>query len=172
MNEPENTAMAAGTAPQITYTNPTMERRVEGWPFGRRERATALFSIEQHPTRGERAVRVIVDPLTGRQFAPKKLTYAHKVRIVDGSNGRTYIAELTRSGFVSIMCGDMKYQHETIHEGNPRFGEVRALFEGPQSRTVDARFVDVIKKHGFPKDPGKGGCGPQGWTHVEGGTNE
>jgi hypothetical protein len=142
MNEPENTAMAAGTAPRITYTNPTMERRVEGWPFGRRERATALFSIEQHPTRGERAVRVIVDPLTGRQFAPKKLTYAARVRIVDGSNGRTYIAELTRSGFVSIMCGDMKYQHETIHEGNPRFGEVRALFE------------------------------PQGWTHVGGGSNE
>jgi hypothetical protein len=37
----------------------------------------------------------------------------------------------------------MKYQHETIHEGNPRFGEVRALFEGPQ-----------------------------GWTHVGGGANE
>jgi hypothetical protein len=134
--------MAAGTAPRITYTNPTMERRVDGWPLGRKQRALAVFTIEQHPTRGERAVRVLITP-EGRAFAPKKLTYAHKVRIVDGSNGRTYIAELTRSGFVSIMRGDMKYQHETIHEDNPRFGEVRALFEGPQ-----------------------------GWTHVEGGTNE
>jgi hypothetical protein len=88
-----------------------------------------VFTIEQHPTRGERAVRVLVTT-EGRAFKPKKLTYAAKVRIVDGSDGRTYIAELTRSGFVSIMQGDMKYQAETIHEDNARFSEVRALFEG------------------------------------------
>jgi hypothetical protein len=130
MIEQQNTATAAGEqAPRITYTAPAMERKIEGWPLGRFERATALFTIEQHPTRGERAVRVLVTA-EGKRFNPKKLTYAAKVRIVEGSDGRTYIAELTRSGFVSIMRGDMKYEAEAIHEDNPHFGEVRALFEG------------------------------------------
>jgi hypothetical protein len=130
MNTQQSTATAAGEqAPRITYTAPAMARRIEGWPLGRTQRALAVFTIEQHPTRGERAVRVLVTA-EGRTFAPKKLTYAEKVRIVNGSDGRTYIAELTRSGFVSIMRGDMKYQAETIHEDNPHFGEVRALFEG------------------------------------------
>jgi hypothetical protein len=129
MIEQQSKATAAGEqAPRITYTAPAMERKIEGWPLGRFERATALFTIEQHPTRGERAVRVLV--AEGKRFNPKKLTYAAKVRIVDGSDGRTYIAELTRSGFVSIMKGDMKYQAETIFEDSPHFGEVRALFEG------------------------------------------
>jgi hypothetical protein len=116
-------------APQVrTYTAPAMERRVQGWPFGRFKRCEAVFKIEQHPTRGERAVRVITDE-EGRSYAPKKLTYAARVRIVEGSDGRTYIAELTRSGFVSIMQGDMKYQAESIFAESPRFAEVRALFE-------------------------------------------
>lgn len=57
----------------------------------------------------------------------KKLTYAQKARIVDGSDGRTYIAELSY-GFVGIMCGDMKYQKEYIHKGDPRFESAMALF--------------------------------------------
>ncbi len=131
MNEQTNIATAADalSVPRITYTAPAIRRTVEGWPFGRKERATAVFTVETHPKRGQRAVRVITDA-AGRSYAPKALTYAAAVRIVNGSNGRTYIAELTRSGFVSIMCGDMKYQHETIHEDSERYGEVRALFEG------------------------------------------
>lgn len=81
---------------------------------------TAVFSIEQTP-RGERAVRVT----TG---APKKLTFARKMRIVDGDDGRTYIAALSDYGFVTIMRGDMKFQEEVFHENNPRFSEVRTLF--------------------------------------------
>src|SRR5207249_12004229 len=104
----------------------------EGWPLGRTLRALAVFTIEQHPTRGERAVRVLITA-EGRAFKPKKLTYAEKVRIVEGSDGRTYIAELTSSGFVSIMRGDMKLQEESIFPDNPRFGSVRALFEGGAS---------------------------------------
>jgi hypothetical protein len=34
----------------------------------------------------------------------------------------------------------------------------------PETREVDARFVDVIKKHGFPKDPKAGECGPSEGT--------
>jgi hypothetical protein len=94
---------------------------------------TANFWIEQDPKRGERGVR----ETTG---APKKLTYARKARIVDGDDGLTYIAELTAFGHISIMKGDMKFQHETLFERDPGYSAALAL------------FVDVCGKDGRPRD--------------------
>lgn len=105
----------------MTYSNPRTQATIDNWPSGSRK-VTAQFSIEQHPTRGERGVRVT----TGK---PKTLTYARKVRIVDGDDGRIYLAELTHYGqMISIMRGTMDYQHEIIHESDPRHAEVLALF--------------------------------------------
>ena len=102
-----------------TYSNPRMNAVIENWPNGA-NRVTAVFFIEQ-TKRGERAVRVT----TG---APKKLTYAVKSRIVDGDDGRTYIAELTAYGHITIMRGDMKFNEESIFERDSRYAEMRALF--------------------------------------------
>ena len=102
------------------YSNPRMSATIENWPSGSK-RVTANFEIERHPKRGERAVRIT----TG---APKVLTYTRKARIVDGDDGRTYIAELSSYGFVNIMRGDMRYSEETIHPGNDRFAMAFALF--------------------------------------------
>jgi hypothetical protein len=96
-----------------------MHAAIPDWPSGSK-RVTALFAIEQTP-RGERAVRTT----TGN---PKKLTFARMARIVDGSDGRTYIAELTTFGFVSIMRGDMKIQHEAIFQRDPRYAAALELF--------------------------------------------
>jgi hypothetical protein len=104
----------------IEYTNPRMSATIENWPSGSK-RVTAVFEIEQHPKRGERATRTT----TG---ATKKLTFARKVRIVDGSDGKTYIAELTMYGHISIMRSDMKFSHESIHPEDPRYPDARALF--------------------------------------------
>lgn len=104
----------------IRYTNPRMQAVIENWPSGSK-RVTAKFEIEQSK-RGERAVRIT----TG---APKKLTYAVRARIVDGSDGRTYIAEMTVYGFVNIMRADMKTQHESIFTDDPRYCDVLALFK-------------------------------------------
>jgi len=105
-----------------------MEATIENWPYGRL-RTTAKFYIEQVGNK-ERAVRITVDPKTGRDTTPKKLTYASKARIVDGDDGRTYIAEWSEGyGFVSIMNGDMKYQHATIFERDDRFAELMKLFD-------------------------------------------
>ena len=103
-----------------TYSNPRMNAVIENWPHGS-NRVTATFAIEAAPKKGERAVRTT----TG---APKKLTFAKKARIVDGDDGRTYIAELSMYGSVSIMKGDMKFQHEHIPVGDPRHAEAVALF--------------------------------------------
>ena len=101
------------------YSNPRMTATIENWPGGTK-RVTARFQIEQ-TSRGERAVRIT-------DGAPKKLTFAKLARIVDGDDGRTYIAEYSIYGHVSIMRGDMKFQHEVIHSDNPRFAEVLELF--------------------------------------------
>src|ERR1700735_3568275 len=101
------------------YSNPRMTATIENWPSGHK-RVTARFQIEQ-TSRGERAVRIT-------DGAPKKLTFAKLARIVDGDDGRTYIAEYSIYGHISIMRGDMKFQHEVIHSSNERYVEVLELF--------------------------------------------
>jgi hypothetical protein len=103
----------------MTYSNPRVEAVIPDWPSGSK-RVTARFSIERGP-KGERAVRVT-------DGAPKKLTFSRFVRIVDGSDGRTYIAEFTSYGFISIMRGDMKLQHETVFDRDPRYPQIKELF--------------------------------------------
>ena len=102
------------------YSNPRTYEAVANWPSGNKT-VTARFEIERHPQRGERAVRTT----TG---APVKLTYARKMRIVDGDDGKTYIIALTDYGHITVKSGVMKYDHETLFERDPRYAEVRALF--------------------------------------------
>jgi hypothetical protein len=102
------------------YSNPRQHAVIENWPHGSK-RVTATFSIESDAKRGERAVRAT----TG---AAKKLTFAKLMRIVDGDDGRTYIAALSQYGHITIMRGDMKYQHESVFNSDPRYAELHALF--------------------------------------------
>ncbi len=103
------------------YNNPRMEATIDNWPSGAK-RVTAVFSVETHPTRGQRAKRTT----TG---APKVLTFAHQMRIVDGDDGRTYIAALTGYGHITIFNGDMKFRHESVFEREPRYPAMRELFK-------------------------------------------
>src|ERR1035441_8551481 len=104
----------------MNYSNPRMTATIPDWPSGSK-RVTARFEIEQHPKRGERAGRTT----TGE---PKKLTYAVRARIVDGDDGRTYIAEYSIYGHINIMRGDMKFSQETIHPTDPRYPMALELF--------------------------------------------
>ena len=114
----------------LTYSNPRLEALFDDWPFGRTARATAHFVIEADPARGERAARRTLDPRTGKWCAWKRLTYARKARIDDGSDGRTYIAELSGYGFVTFMRSDMRFAHETVCRGDDFYAAAVALFEG------------------------------------------
>lgn len=102
------------------YSNPRMRAEIDDWPSGSR-RVVAKFHVEVTVNKGERAVRVT----TG---APVKVTFARRMRIVDGDDGRTYIARDHGHGMVSILRGDMKYAHETAHNPSPRYAELMALF--------------------------------------------
>ena len=112
----------------ITYSNPRKQAEFTDWPSGKL-RTRCVFTVEAKPGKGERAVRVTTDPKTGRESAPKALTYARRVRIVDGSDGKTYIAELTLYGFVSIMQSNMQFQQESINVDDLRYAAVHALFD-------------------------------------------
>ena len=106
------------------YSNPRVHAEIPDWPSGAR-RVKAVFYVEQTP-KGERAVRIT----TG---APVKLTFARRMRIVDGDDGRTYIVRDHGHGMVSVFRGDMKYEHETAHfhgggATNTRYLELMGLF--------------------------------------------
>ena len=102
------------------YSNPRMNTIIENWPSGSK-RVTATFNIESRPGKGERATRTT----TG---ATKVLTYAQKARIVDGDDGCTYIAELSRYGNITIMQGDMKFSKESFFSGHKHYEEMIKLF--------------------------------------------
>jgi hypothetical protein len=104
---------------KMKYSNPRMSAIIENWPSGK-NRVTAIFEIEQNK-KGERATR----KTTG---AIKKLTYAVKTRIVDGDDGRTYIAELSMYGNIVIMNGDMKYMKESFNSKDEKYQELLTMF--------------------------------------------
>lgn len=105
------------------YSNPRMFAVIENWPSGAR-RVTARFHIEVSNTidKRERAVRVT----TGQ---PVKLTYSRRQRIVDGDDGRTYIAKDHGAGMIIVTHGDMKFQKEIAHFPSERHAELMKLFE-------------------------------------------
>jgi hypothetical protein len=115
----------------ITYSNPRLEAVIDGWPIGSK-RTTATFRVETHPTRGQRGTRFTIDPRTGKPSATKVLTYAQRVRIVDGDDGRTYLLEDNTSyGFITVMRSNMQHQEEVIHARDSRFAGLLALFGDP-----------------------------------------
>lgn len=108
-----------------TYSNPRTSFQTDNWPYGRK-RVTAIFTLEQ-TKRGERVSRVTQNPKGGWN-KPKKLTYAYKQRIVDGNDGKTYIAVMSQYGTISIMQSDMKLQKESIPTNSDSYAAMLNLF--------------------------------------------
>lgn len=112
----------------LTYSNPRRQLTVQDWPSGK-QKTEARFRIEVANNGRERACRITVNPKTGRDNAEKKLTYAMRMRFVDGSDGRLYvIKDNTDYGHITVMKGTFDYNEETIHKTDPRFAEIFALF--------------------------------------------
>ena len=108
----------------MEYSNPRKEAVIEDWPYGNK-RVTCTFSVEENKGK-ERAVRVTGNPKGGTN-KPKKLTYANKVLIVDGDDGKTYL--LNHNGFgISVTQSNMKYQEEFVIEGNEQYAKLDAMF--------------------------------------------
>jgi hypothetical protein len=115
----------------LTYSNPRMHAEIADWPMGGQSRGVATFQVEAKPGKGERATRTTRRDRDGRVGAAKALTFARKMRIVDGDDGRTYIIALTMYGHITVFQSNMQYNEESIFEADPRYAAVRALFEVP-----------------------------------------
>ena len=114
----------------LTYHSPCLALLIPDWPSGRYQ-VPAQFRIETHPTRGQRAVRQTQHPLKGTWSAPKTTTYAVHARIVTGSDGKTYILELSRSGSIHVLCGNLQCSAEHIMPNDPRHFAMARLVTMP-----------------------------------------
>jgi len=116
----------------MEYSNPRMKAEIENWPWGS-HRTKAIFSIETHPLRGQRATRITINPKNGKLCAPKKTTYSKRARIVDGSDGRTYILE-DWGWRIQLRKSDILHDHEGISSSDTnsndqeRFKKLALLF--------------------------------------------
>jgi len=119
----------------MQYSNPRREVIITDWPYSHSKRTTATFSIEEGKGK-ERAVRVTVNPKTGRVNAPKKMTYARKVLFVDGDDGKLYILQSVGWGFV-VMQSNMKYQEEVISIGDVQALSLARMFDFDEEVTIE-----------------------------------
>lgn len=111
----------------MNYTNARHEAHFTDWPHGSL-RTSCTFKVETVKGK-QRASRVTVDPKTGRPSKPKTTTYAPRVAIMDGDDGRTYIVEVTMYGSISVMQSNLQFQAETIPSDDPRCAPLRAAVE-------------------------------------------
>lgn len=111
----------------LTYSNPRKELVIADWPSGAHKTEAKFYIESDRNNTKQRAVRVTLNPKTGKANAPKKMTYAIWVVFADGSDGKLYILEFNSLGFITIMKGTFDYGHESIFPDNPRFNDIKAL---------------------------------------------
>jgi len=113
---------------QIEYSNPRLDARFDDWPWGSKLRTIAEFTVESKPNKGERVSRVLNDPKTGRTCKPKYTTYARACRIVEGSDGHTYILQALNPYGFHVYQWNLQFTQEYIREDDPRYASLVALF--------------------------------------------
>jgi hypothetical protein len=132
-------------------SNPRRHAEIEGWPIGRNQRATAVFSVEAVAGKGERVTRTT----TGK---PKATTYAEQCAITDGDDGKTYILKSARDGggFVEICAGDMKHslRHVWATSEPNEYSNLRSLLD----KAVNPDFWGCCSFHGNYDTNKGGGC--------------
>ncbi len=113
------------------YTNPRTYAAFPDWPYGRKTRTLCTFTVEivgAFAGRRERISKVTVNPRTGRENKAKKTTFAPQVRIVDGSDGKTYILQKSNYSMVLYIKKSDFFDFESIHPEDERYDSVRKLF--------------------------------------------
>ena len=130
----------------MQYTNPRKFAQFNDWPSGNK-RVYCTFQVEQG-TKGQRVRRVTDKPgCPGVKCSPKLTTYAKKVLLVDGDDGRIYIMEFTEYGFFSVMSSDMKHSHETISGTYHFLAMFKAFDEYRIEKDIEwNRLVDLAVK--------------------------
>jgi hypothetical protein len=101
---------------------------IADWPYGRDTRTTAQFEVVRDARRGERVVRLTLNPSTQRWNKPKYTTYGATARIVEGDDGRTYVLLLVQGrSHISVVQSNLDFQEEAIFPDDPRYPALLAL---------------------------------------------
>jgi hypothetical protein len=115
------------------YSNPRTFAGFNDWPYGRKLRCRCEFTVEalDAGTHKERISKVTINPKTGRPNKPKKTTFAPQVRIVDGSDGKTYILQRSNYGETLYIKKSDFYDFESIRKENEpeRYAQLDSLFD-------------------------------------------
>ena len=112
----------------FTLSNPRKEDVIPDWPLGSGRTGDATFTHESN-NRGER-IRRVTPNRQGVPCKPKRSTYYVKIRLVDGSDGKTHMIGLTRySGMLCVMSCDMKLSDFAVFEADENYTKYLAFFD-------------------------------------------
>jgi hypothetical protein len=104
----------------VNYSNPTTKRVVNNSIIG----VTTIFQIEENAKGQQRCTRRVTKKKDGT-FS--KTIYGRRCRIVDGDDGRIYVATLhAKFDLISIMQDNLKFR-ETIHDFDRGYARILAL---------------------------------------------
>jgi len=103
----------------LTFANPRTHAVIDNWPNGR-YRCRAEFSVESHPTRGQRVARRTTKKDGATWNKPRRTTYAARFAIVDGSDGRTYLLSVGPFS-VAVHHGNCQHVLRYIRPGEPDY---------------------------------------------------
>lgn len=94
------------------------EHVVDDWPWGRKRRCTMGFYVERDPKRGERFVKQ--SRMDGRQYKPKKGTYATRVKIIEIDGKIGHVVWHEGYGHFGVNIEDSKYRSMTFFDDEAR----------------------------------------------------
>lgn len=101
----------------FSLSNFRKEDRIENWPIGRNERATAVFTHESNK-KGQRILRTTIGK-------PKASRYFSLICLADGSDGKTHLVGFCQYGGLAVMSADMQHSDYTLYGD---MGDSRELF--------------------------------------------
>lgn len=125
-----------------SFSNLRTRAEFDDWPFGR-QRCRCRFWIETGK-RGERCCRVTENKARTGWNKAKKLTFAARMVIADGDDGKTYVLAWGGYGSVYVHFSDMK--HAT--------GLVSGLADDPWTPELVSDLTDRIRAVPSPQTQG------------------
>ena len=127
------------------FTNPQTFKLITNYPYGRL-RTAVIYMVEKNP-RGERVVRITINPKNGTVNKPKYTTYYTKVTIVEDNTGKIVI--LGKSKDWNSIHGIKRDMKHTIGYWSPdtnhkEYGELAELIITREENTPDSLDINQL----------------------------
>lgn len=113
----------------MTFTNPRLTALFTDWPIGGSNRGQCKFDIEE--VKGKYRIVRSTTNKSGAWCKPKKTTYGDKAVIVDGSDGRTYVLQGSRTWKNIVIWRSDFMQEASVSESSEpeRYAQLMTIIE-------------------------------------------